>query len=454
MTCSRVVFVVALAGAINVATVVGAQTSLSLDAAVSRALERYPSVRAASAEVAAADADVAVTRGAYLPTADLLWQANRATRNNIAGLLLPQAVVSSITGPVTPARGQSAWNTAVGILFAWEPVDFGARAAAVRAAEFSRDAARADASLTRLEVSAATAAAYLQIVTADELVRAAHAGVERARVLFEVVDARVRGGLRPGAESARARAEMAAAESAEARAQQAAAVARAELARWIGGSPDQIAIAGAPYLQLPAALPMPAQEPHPAVVAQVARVDSAKASATELARSYAPRVFLEGTASSRATGVRSDGTFDGSTGFDAAASNWALGVNVTFPILDLPMQRSRRAAGLARTQLAEARQAQTLQDLESERRKAQAALDMARRIAALTPVQREAARAAEEQARARFESGLGTIADVADTTRLLTDAEAAHALAVLDVWRAELALAAATGDVTPMFRRP
>jgi outer membrane protein len=69
----------------------------------------------------------------------------------------------------------------------------------------------------------------------------------------------------------------------------------------------------------------------------------------------------------------------------------------------------------------------------------------------LVPAQLEAARAAEEQARARYDSGLGNIADVADTQRLLTDAEISSGLAMLSVWRAQLGLAAARGDLSPVL---
>jgi outer membrane protein len=83
--------------------------------------------------------------------------------------------------------------------------------------------------------------------------------------------------------------------------------------------------------------------------------------------------------------------------------------------------------------------------------KAQAVLAAAQRIAMLAPAQLDAARAAEEQARARYDSGLGNIADVADTQRLLTDAEISNGLAMLSVWRAQLGVAAARGDLSPVL---
>lgn len=429
-----------------------AQTPLTLQQAIAQALDRYPAVRAAAEQASAADAALALARTAYLPRADLLWQANHGTRNNITSILLPQSVISNITGPVLPESAASAWNSVAGALVAWEPIDFGSRAATVRAADASRTAATAAVALTRLQVGAATADAFLAVIAADEAVRSARAGVERARVLFDVVDARARAGLRPGADAARARAEVAVAESAQARAEQSAAVARAELARWVGTTPEQIDIVSAAYLQPPpAGPPGPALESHPLVQAQAARLTSAEATAEASARAYAPRLFVEGTTYARGSGFQPDGTAGGLNGFDLTARNWAAGVNVTFPLFDLAADRARHAGDVARQREAAARYEQARQDLTGDRLKAQAALDAARRVASLTPTALDAARTAEQQARARYDAGLGTLAEVAETERLLTDADAGNAVAILEVWRAQLAAAAAAGDLTAVL---
>ena len=94
----------------------------TLEDAVNYALEDYPAVRAAVEQVSAARAGVALAKTNYLPRADLLWQGNRATRNNIFGLLLPNPVISPISGPVLgSASNDSVWGSAAGLLFTWEP---------------------------------------------------------------------------------------------------------------------------------------------------------------------------------------------------------------------------------------------------------------------------------------------------------------------------------------------
>ena len=100
--------------------------------AVSLAVERYPLISVSKEQLAAAAAGINLARTSYLPRVDALGQINRATRNNIFGLLLPQSVIPSISGPVLGTNNfTNVWGSAVGILVSWEPFDFGLRQANV-----------------------------------------------------------------------------------------------------------------------------------------------------------------------------------------------------------------------------------------------------------------------------------------------------------------------------------
>lgn len=79
------------------------QSPLTLDQALDFALVNYPAVRASMERSLASKEGVSLSRTTYLPRTDLLWQSNRATRNNIFGLYLPQTVVPPISGPVLPS---------------------------------------------------------------------------------------------------------------------------------------------------------------------------------------------------------------------------------------------------------------------------------------------------------------------------------------------------------------
>src|SRR5258708_38465924 len=146
----------------------------TMEQAVDFALKNYPAARASLERVRAAEAGEGLARTNYLPRADVLWQANRATDNNITGLLLPQSLIAPISGPVpVSTSNQSACGGAAALLFSWEPLDFGYRGARVDAARAARNRVSAESSLTRLDVSVATINAFMTLLAAEQTVRAA-----------------------------------------------------------------------------------------------------------------------------------------------------------------------------------------------------------------------------------------------------------------------------------------
>jgi outer membrane protein len=435
-------------------TAVSGYSQLTLEQAVSQATAKYPSVQVSLERVSAAAAGINLARTGYLPRADFLGQVNRATHNNVFGLMLPQPlpVVSSISGPVLRTNSlDNVWGTAVGALVSWEPFDFGLRKANVDAAESSRRRAQAEVGVTKLQVGAAAADSFLTILAAQQTVVAAKAGVERARVLDRVVQTLVKNELRPGAEASRTRAELALAGTQLIRAEQAVDEARAALAQLLGVAPAEISVQPGNLLQTPAAIaePAPTATNHPLALAQNAAVDEVKARERALDRSFYPRFALEGTLYSRGTGIQPDGSTGGAaSGLGPNIQNWGLGMSVTFPLFERYAIRARKEIEQANERTETARYKQIRQEIEGQVEKAKAQLAGARRIAENTPVVLESARAAEQQATARYNAGLGTIVEVAEAQRLLSQAEIDDSLARLGIWRAMLGLAAAQGDLT------
>jgi outer membrane protein len=443
-------------GTMLLAVLIAAQpTPLTLAQAVQQSVDKYPAIRGSLEQVSAAAAGINLARTAYLPRADFLGQVNRATHNNVFGLLLPQSVIPSISGPAQGTNSlSSVWGTAVGGLVSWEPIDFGLRKANVDTAKATRDRAAAEVDVTKLQVATAAADAFLTIAAAQQTVIASRAGVERARVLNEVIGTLAKNELRPGADASRSRAELVLAQTQQIQAEQAVAVARAALAQLLGVEPETISIEPAPFLQLPPTPTVPdlAATQHPLAIAREAAVTEVKAREKALDRTYFPRLYLQGSAYARGTGLQPDGRTGGAaSGLGPNIQNWALGATVTFPAFDWFSIHARKEIEVHNERSAAANYDQTLQDLTGQIEKAKAILEGARRVAQNTPIQIEAARTTEQQATARYRAGLGNITEVAEAQRLLMQAEIDDSLARLGVWRALLGLAAVEGDLTPFL---
>jgi outer membrane protein TolC len=247
----------------------GATGVMTLEQVIETANAKYPAIKAAQAQQKAAQGGIAVARTAYLPRTDVLWQTNRATANNILGLLLPQATIPSVTGGVLPPDPtRSAWNSAGGALLSWQPFDFGARGAKVEVARQASEAAKQAASLTKLEVSANAGSAFFDLAAVEQLVAVAQANVRRYESFDKTVHVLVDNSLRPGADASQADAQLALARNQLIQAQTQATLQRSALAEYLQTTQAKAAIDASQILpSLPLTdLQSTATTGHPAVL--------------------------------------------------------------------------------------------------------------------------------------------------------------------------------------------
>src|SRR5438093_3014831 len=279
---------------------------LSLNDAVQFALKNYPAIKESRARAQAADEGIGVARTAYLPRLDMLWQENRATTNNVFGLVLPQSIVPPISGPVLGTRSyDSVWGSAAGVQLSWEALDFGQRKANVEVARAQSSFAKAQTDLTALDVGAAAADAFVTVLAADEAVRAVRANVARLQVFADNVRTLVANQLRPGADESRAEAELAVSRNQLSQAVQIADLARASLADAIGAAGVPIELAPGSLDVLPEVTAEPADlTSHPAARAGQAAVDVVRARERSLDRAYYPHLTLQSEFAARGTGAK------------------------------------------------------------------------------------------------------------------------------------------------------
>jgi outer membrane protein len=429
---------------------------ITFQQAIQYAIDHYPAIRASMARISAQESGVDLAQTSYLPRLDTSLQINRATRNNVAGLLLPGTSIPSISGPVSDLTSSSSiWGSAGGLWLSWEAFDFGQRGASVDLARVLVTRATANAALTRLDVGVRAADAFLRLAAAQETVRAARANVERQEVFANSVAVLVKNQLRAGADDSRAQAELALARIQLIQAEQAEHVSRAHLAQWLGVVPLDVQIAGAPLVATPPPPPpaIPAVATHPLAEMQMATVESSRAIQHVLGRSYFPRVNFQTAYSLRGTGATATGALlGGAEGLDFATPNWAVGVAATFPIFDWFSLRDRTRIEAHNERAERASYDRVVQELSSQAEQARAEMDGAGRVAETTPIQLASARVLEQQSRARYDAGLATIIEVADSQRLLLQAEVGDAVARLGVWRALVADAAAKGDISELLK--
>lgn len=434
-----------------------APASLKLEQAIELALANYPALRVARAQKLAAEANIELSRTSLLPRAELLAQENRATRNNVFGLLLPQSTLPSISGPDLGARTlESAWGSAAGLLVSWEPFDFGLRQAQVDLAKAQTKQAEAAENVTKLDVTFAAAEAFLAALAHEQAVRAAQANVERLETFGKAVLALVNNQLRPGVEASRTEVELVAAKNQLIQLQQNAELARIALGEAIGQPGTVSKLDPGPLLEYTPNTPVqPAAvntfTTHPLFAAQIATIDVVKARQTTLNKSFFPRFNWQTAVFGRGTGARLDGTFRESRGFYPDTFNYATGFTMTFTVSDWFGLKAKRRVERFNLQAEEARLAQVTNTLKTQEARARALIETARKLADNAPAQVNAATETLTRSKVRYEYGLTNITEVADAQRLLAQAEIDEAVARLGVWRAYLVAAKLQGELKPFL---
>ena len=431
--------------------------SLGLGAALDIADRTYPAVKAALEEKVAAASGVDAARAAYVPQVNLLWQINKSTINNFTGLLFPQGVVPSVSGPVLPPQSTLAWNEGAGVLVDFTAVDFGVRRAKLDAAKAGSKAASETYELTRLQVMDATVNAYLNVVAAQSLVRAAQSNVERLHAFRLSVKTLVDNKLRAGVEGEQAAAADSLGQTQLIAVQGQLESQRATLTKLLGRSVEGVVLRdpGQDAAAAPATAPDGAAlSNHPAARAQAAKVEEQQAELRAIDRSFAPKVDLLASASGRGSGKPAAGVYErGGAGLNIDTHNWGVGAQVTLPLGAYPLMMAQHKAQSAQVNAEQDRYDLTVRELNERLAQAGTAVRTAEAMARETPLAHAAARAAEAQQRARYTSGLASVVDITAAEAALAQAEAQDAVARVNVWRAWSGYSVATGDFSALRAR-
>lgn len=425
----------------------------TLEGVVRAAMMNLPAVRLAGATEALSAARVDAARSDLWPDVRVGAQLNRGTGNVVPGATFALPGIPAVSGPPTGrAFDQGGWGTSLSVSLAWNVADLSRRMTLVDAALAEHDQAVESTAARRLQAGADAAEAFLLVVAADAVVHAAQAGVERARALVALTRPLVAQSLRPALDLARAESELASASIVLVRAEQQAELRRARLAEAVGAPGTRPAVIVGALLDAPPA-PTPARaERHPLLRESDVAVRVAELRQRAVSLEYLPRVDLVAALWLRGGGAFGAGPdLGGAQGLLPDTPNWAVGVVVAWPVLELFAVRARSRVAEGQSAVLRARRVELEQSVAGQIDAARVMLDGARRVTEHTEPALAAARAAESQATSRYRAGLATLLDVADAQRTLTAAEVDAVSANIEVRRATLLLARALGDLTPFL---
>lgn len=434
-------------------------SSLTLRRALSLAEAHAPRLKARSSEVAGAHDAVLLSNSLLLPTIDIGGQALRATDNNITGAIFPQTVILPVSGPVRPtANGTLTYGSAYGVAVSWAPITFGRVSSQRHQASALLDVARDNLGAAQFDETVQVAGAFLDLLTARELVAALEQALTRTETTARSVRVLAASGLRPGVDSLLATSDVSRSRIDLLAARRNATNVEARLAELLGATDALPVLDGRPFLQtLPAERSFPTSsaylDSHPRLRPFAAQAEVSRARQSVALHAALPRLSLVAGASVRGSGIAPDGSIDRalSGGFAGNRTNLAVGLVLSMNVLDLFLTGPRTSFEQARAE-SDRFELEAQQDrVRAQVTAADSTLSLALAAANEVAPQLAASRAGYQQMNSRYGAGLATVADLAQAQYLLTRAETDAVVTRLAAWRALLDQCAARGDLAPFL---
>jgi outer membrane protein TolC len=185
------------------------QKKYALSDYIDSAQRHLPVLFQKKALVDAATAGITDARHTFLPTSYLGDEASVGTDNSLPGSYISFGIIPSTSSGV---RSTNTFQSAIGnigfLYNQYELLDFGLKKATVRNAEAFTDLSRADLERERYLVKWEVGKLYLDILKDEFQLGIDSENVSRYETLFKVIEAVTRSGIKPGADSALAMAEL------------------------------------------------------------------------------------------------------------------------------------------------------------------------------------------------------------------------------------------------------
>ncbi|GAB2686078.1 hypothetical protein GCM10027037_04760 [Mucilaginibacter koreensis] len=434
---------------------------LSMKEAVQLGIDNYPALQAKQSQIKSSRAYLTETKTEYLPDLNFSAQQSYGTINGQNG---PQFGYRGLNvGSSGPTLNNQNWDAAFGALYLtnvnWDFFAFGRATEKVKVQRQVLNRDEADYNQQQFQHKIRIAAAYLNVLAAQRLVKVQQDNLNRTLDIRRVVVARVKNGLNPGVDSSFANAEVSNARIQLTNAQQNEQEQVNQLSQYLGvAPPPQDYVLDSTFVVKNPANPDPAPQVnfanHPVLQYYKSRIAVSDEQARYQKTFALPTFTLFGTFQGRGSGFNNSTqinlpvTYTGSyfDGVNPTRYNYIIGIGTVWNFTSL-----FRTKYQVRSQRFISEQYQDEYNLFDQQLRDQSVLAETRIRNAVknsieAPIQIKSATDAYNQKTALYRNGLANITDFTQALYALYRAETNNYIAYNNVWQALLFKAASTGD--------
>ncbi|NUY81479.1 TolC family protein [Flavobacterium sp. MAH-1] len=436
----------------------GSAQILTMPEAIQTGVANYGTVKAKENYAKASGETVKQTRRDYLPNLVLSGQQDYGTVNGQNGPLYGYGGYGVASSGI-PLDHQN-WNAAFGALYLanvnWEFFTFGRYRERINLAKADLARNQADYQQELFQHQIRVAAAYLNLLASQRLVRSQQKNLDRAKVFLNTSGARVKNGLNPGVDSTLASAEVSRAKIELNRVLDLVKEQNNRLAFLMGTDVRDFQLDTSLVTKIPnnvLALQTSADSVNPILKYYKSRLDFSDQQVKLYRKNYYPSFSLFGVFQTRASGFEPEYTQDQTQfsrnyfdGISPDRQNYLVGVGVTWNLTNILRTSKQVSAqkfvseGLKNEYDVIDKQLKTQSDAADA--KIRYAMDNYNE----SPRQVAAAKQAYLQRTTLYKNGLTTLTDVTQALYILNRAETDNDVIFTNVWQSLLLKSAATGD--------
>jgi outer membrane protein TolC len=432
----------------------------SLPALIDSAQRHLPVLRQKKALVDAAKAGVRDAKDAYLPTSWLGDEVLVGSDNSLPGSYYSFGLIPSVSSGINPANNSQAAGGNMAFLFnEYDLLTFGLRGATVRRAEADVHLSQADLDREVYLLKWQLTRLYLQIRKSSLQLGIDSENVNRYAQLYTVIQAVTSSGIKPGADSALAMAELSGARTAYNNTYGQSRQLYEELSFYTGLPADGIVIDTSRIRDNldekrvnGAGLVLPGSDsgsvPNPLTEFYAREQELYRETENLVKKSYLPKVMLTGVTWARGSSISYNDNYGSiPDGWGYQRYNYLAGLTVTYNLFDMVHRRDKEAIARNQTAASDYGLQQEQLQLRNVGSKAGQGILTAMRNLRELPIQIAAAQDAFNQKTAQYKAGIINLVDLAEATFVLYRAQSDYVAAISDWLSYNLDKAAANGNL-------
>jgi len=422
----------------------------SLPALIVSAQRHLPVLRQKQALVDAAKAGIRDAKDAYLPTSWLGDEVLVSSDNSLPGSYYSFGLIPSVSSGINPANNTQAAGGNMAFLFnEYDLVTFGLKRATVRRAEAGEHLSRADLDRELYLMKWQIARLYLHIRKSLLQLGIDSENVNRYSELYTVIQAVTRSGIKPGADSALAMAELSGARTAYNNTDGAGRQLYEELSYYTGLPSSGLFIDTSRIRDnLTTKWVSGPSGPNPLTDYFVREQELYRETENLVKKSYLPRIMLTGVTWARGSSINYQGKYGAvADGWGYQRYNYLAGLTVTYNLFDLVHRRDKEAIARNETVASEYGLQQEQLELQNVGNKADQGILTAVKNLAELPIQIAAAQDAFNQKAAQYKAGIINLVDLTEASFVLYRAQSDYVSAISDWLSYNLDRAAANGNL-------